>query len=252
MSKPKIAWWKIGDPNLMLGSLISVLEKHDITIIRTKRLSNEFIDACITNKNKCFIHLHINGMAQTQFEPNIPTVRETFFQLKRLIDSGFPQKQILVVIEPILQNQNGLNAVKLLLKLFTEFKALRLRFVRFGLLQYAKLDKVFVISNQNIAKRITKNHPLSPYLVKEDSFFKAYYDLINEYKSIVTIDKGDEYLIGIRELLPFGLKNEWLDSSGVRHKLIEYGKNIKTRPNIPIVSVMTNQCSNRCLLCPYK
>ena len=43
-------------------------------------------------------------MGKTVFEPNIESVKFTFLQLKKLIDKGFPQKQILVVVNPILSN----------------------------------------------------------------------------------------------------------------------------------------------------
>jgi hypothetical protein len=252
-NKPIISYWKVGDPCLKLQYLSSKIT--DINIINTKRLTNEFIDFCILNKNRIFLHINITGAGKTIFEPNIPTVRESFFQIKRLLDLGFSQKQILVVVNPILQNDNGLNSLKLLLKVFTEFKPLRLRFIRFNLLHYRQLEdkpNQFVISNYNIVKR-SSTKQIMMYLTKNSSFMKDYYKLIDDYSAIISIDKGDEALIGIRELLPFGYKNEWIDeTTGNRIKLITYENNNKYKPIVNIISPSDSRCVNRCLLCPNK
>lgn len=251
--KPIISWWKSGDPCYKIDILRSKLT--DVNIINTKHLSDEFVQFCIEQKHRLFLHVNINGMGRTQFEPNIPTVKETFLQLKKLIDSGFSQKQILVFVNPILPNENGLKALKLLLRVFTEFKPLRLRYVRFQLLTYKQILKegknTYVISNQNIGKRPEVKR-LSNYLFNDYGFFKDYSNLLNEYQSIITIDKGDEYLIGIRELLPFGLKNEWIEFDGTRTKLIFYEKNNRFRPMLNIISdSKPTRCKNRCILCPH-
>jgi len=250
--KPIISYWSSNDPCLKLDILKSKLS--DITVINTKRLSDNFINLCLQNKHRIFLHLNITGMGKTPFEPNIPTVKETFFQLKKLIDSGFNHKQILVICDPILPNDNGLNALKLLLKLFTEYKILRLRFIRFSVLRYNEFDPgKFTIANYNIAKRDSTKH-IGNYLVKNASFFKDYYKLIDDYLSIISVDKGDEPLIGIRELLPFGYKNEWIDElTGERSKLINYENNNRFKPIVNIISNSNPvRCQNRCLLCPNK
>lgn len=243
--KPIISWWKSGDPNYKLDLLRNQLT--DINIINTKNLSDEFINICLEEKNRIFLHINITGMAKTIFEPNIQTIREVFFQLKKLIDSGFPQKQILVIVNPIIPNENGLKSLKLLLRLFTEFKELRLRFIRFNVLSYGKNSE---INNTNIAKRLNSNIA-KKYLFTTESFWKDYYKLIDEYKSIISIDKGDEYLIGIRELIPFGYKNEWFNSNGEREKLITYENGNKYKPMLNVISGKTVRCKNRCLLCSW-
>lgn len=249
-NKPIVSYWKSGDPCLKINSWRNKLT--EINVINTKHLSDEFIDILICEKHRIFLHLNITGMGKTIFEPNIPTVKETFFQLKKLIDNGFPQKQILVIVNPILPNNNGLNALKLLLRVFTEFKGLRLRNVRFNLLQYKNVENKFLISNENITKRGALK-PLNNFLIKNDSFITDYYKLISDYKSIITVDKGDEPLIGIKELLVFGYKNEWINSDGIREKLINYQDNNRYKPIVNIISSSFGiRCKNQCLLCPWK
>lgn len=248
-TKPVVSWWKSGDPCLYISKWINSLT--DINVINTKRISDEFIKICLENKNRIYLHINITGMGKTVFEPNIPTVKETFFQIKKLIDSGFPQKQILVLIDPILPNDNGLKALQLLLKVFTEFRPLRLRFIRFRVLNYKKIEDTskFTIGNYNIAKR-PEIKKYGNYLVNASGFFKDYYKLIEKYESIISVDKGDEALIGIRELIAFGYKNEWINEDGVKEKIINYEKGNKHKPLLNILSnVPAIRCKNRCLLC---
>ena len=194
-SKPIISYWQSGDPCLKINVWKNKLT--DINIINTKNITDEFIEICLKEKHRIFLHINITGMGKTMFEPKIPTVKEMFFKIKKLIASGFPQKQILIIVNPILPNDNGLNALKLLLKLFTEFKPLRLRFIKFVVLNYREVENKsnkYVVSNHNILKR-DSTKMIMPYLVKNASFFKDYYNLIDEYGAIISVDKGEESLI---------------------------------------------------------
>ena len=248
--KPIVSYWKSGDPCKKINIWKDKLT--DINIINTKNITDEFINICIENKNKIYLHINITGMGQTRFEPNIPTVKYIFFVIKKLIDLGFPQKQILVIVNPILPNDNGLNALKLLLKLFTEYKFLRLRFVRFNVLQYyVNENNQKIIKNKNITNR-NEIKPYLNYLINSDSFWKDYYKLLDEYKSIVSVDSGDEALIGVRELMAFSINNEWINSDNTRDKIIHYEKGNKYKPIVNLLSEKKAiRCSNRCLLCSW-
>ena len=194
--KPIVSWWKSGDPCLYIDKWKNSLTA--INIIETKHLSDEFIQICLNEKSRIFLHINITGMGKTLFEPNIPTVKETFFQIKKLIDSGFSQKQILVCVNPILPNENGLNVLKLILKVFTEFRVLRLRFIKFNVLHYFQIDNgKYIIGNKNIVSRDSTKNAME-YLTRSTTFWKDYYKLIDQYNSIISVDKGDEATIGIR------------------------------------------------------
>lgn len=249
--KPIVSYWKSGDPCLKIPVWRNKLT--EINVFNTKRLSDEFIEICLQEKNRMFLHVNISGMGQTPFEPNIPSVKETFFQIRKLIISGFPQKQILVVVNPILSNDNGLKALKLLLRVLTEFKQLRLRNVRFKVLGYKSLENgKYIVGNENIASR-KSTQMMGQYLTKSPTFFNDYYKLISDYESIITVDKGEESLIGIKELIAFGYKNEWIDENGNRDKIIFYEKNNRHKPIVNLLSpTYPTRCVNRCLLCPWK
>lgn len=270
--KPIVSYYKNFDPTLSYEWINKLTE---INIINTKVLNQEFCDIVLQNKNKIFLHVTISGMGKTPFEPNIPSVKTTFDYLKYLVNNGFPINQILIIINPILPNDNGLKALKLLLKVLTEYRELRLRWVRTNLLIYKtvadlydskfKQDKKnlkyykefggkYIISNNNILNRMSELKPVLPYLFKQDSFYKEYYKLLDQYRSIINIDAGDMGTISVRELQPFGYNNIWTDENNIKTKIIDYEKNNKFKPIVNIISKggsKTIRCKNRCKLCPY-
>jgi hypothetical protein len=192
----------------------------------------------------------ISGMGKTPFEPNTPTVRETFTMLKSLFDSGFPSRQVLVVVDPVIPNDNGLNSLKLLLRLFSEFPTLRLRFMRFRVLKYGEDNR---INNYNIRYRMKGYPALREYIVNVNSFNKSYRDIINKYRSIITVDSGEEPLLGSRELLTLGYKNEWVEPDGTVSKVINYANGNKYDPIVnDLCQGKPVRCSTRCVLCPYR
>ena len=236
----------------------------EVNVIRTKVLTPDFVQWCIVNKNKVFLHIVISGMGKTQFEPNIPTVKIMFEYLKILISNGFPQKQILIIIDPIVQNNNGLKALQLLLKLFTEYRDLRLRFIRFNTLKYRKSvesdrTKVFnqytektsyVVSNPNITRRF-EFKKIAIFLRHDSNFYKELIILKRKYENIISIDHDTEPLIGVRELMAFGYNNSWNYPDGRVDKIIHYKDGNKFKPIVNELS-STYRCSNRCLLCTFR
>lgn len=267
--KPIVSWYKNFDPCNDTSSWQTRLT--DINIINTRNLTDDFVEFCASNKNKIFLHVYISGMGNTAFEPKIPTVKQIFLQVMKLLEKGFPQKQILIVINPILSNDNGLKALKLLLRILTEFKGLKLRWLRMNLLHYKPVESLipkeklkvnnqfkfggkFVIANDNILKRTSEIKQVMPYLFKQDAFYREYNNLIIKYKSIINIDSGDEYSIGIRELMAFGYNNVWEHKNGIKTNIITYENNNRFKPNVNILSkggTKTFRCLNRCKLCPY-
>lgn len=253
--KPVVSWYQAGDPT---EDFLWVDKLTEINVINTKKLTDKFIKICLENKHCIFLHFKLTGLNSTVFEPKIPPVRECFYQLKKLIDNGFPQKQILVEINPIIPNSNGIKALKLILKLFTEYRDIRLRFIRFQVLQLArdfhKSDKTS-FKNQNLNKRGELFKYKQFFANDSESFWKDYYNLMKDYSAIITIDKGDESIIGVRELLAFGYKNEWIsyDQNGLsyRDKIIHYEKGNKYKPIVNDISTRKLRCPNRCLLCPW-
>lgn len=63
------------------------------------------------------------------------------------------------------------------------------------------------------------------------------------------IDTGDEPLIGITELMAFGLNNKNDDGTPI----IPYENGNRSKPLVNIISARNPvRCQNRCLLCPFR
>lgn len=252
--KPIISYWKETDPT---RKNLDVLRSRltEVNIIRTKRLTPEFNQFCIENKDRLYLHIVINGMGKTLLEPNIPSVRDMFVLIRSLIDNGFPNNKILIIVDPVLPNINGINAIKFLLRLFTEFSFLRLRRIKFKLLPFYK-DKSakYQLANKNISTRKYSMVNANMFLQHHGyEFFNQYNKLKQQYVDIIEINDESEPIIGVRELLTFGLNNSWKNEDGTISKLIEYENNNVQKPIVNIISGKNNsRCSNRCLLCPLK
>ena len=274
-NKPIVSYYSGNDPTKTMNIENGWTTKlTDINIVTTKNLTDEFVDFCVMNKHRIFLHIVINGMGKSILEPNIPSVREMFIYTSGLIKKGFPQKQILIIVNPILSNDNGIKSLELLLRAFTEFKLLRLRYIKFQLLTYKNVDDFkkqttdesphiikmskqsyrnkYVVANQNILKR-PSTKGIMQYLNKTDYFWKAYQQLLNKYRNIITIDSGEESLIGVRELIVFGYNNTWTNPDGSVEKIIVYENGNKFKPIVKYLNQKnTFRCSNKCLLCPFR
>lgn len=274
-NKPIVSYYSGNDPtktmNIENGWTTKLTE---VNVIVTKNLTDEFVDFCVMNKHRIFLHIVINGMGKSILEPNIPSVREMFIYTSGLIKKGFPQKQILIIVNPILSNDNGIKSLELLLRAFTEFKLLRLRYIKFQLLTYKNVDDFkkqttdesphiikmskqsyrnkYVVANQNILKR-PSTKGIMQYLNKTDFFWKAYQQLLSKYRNIITIDSEIEALIGVRELIPFGYNNTWTNTDGSVEKIIVYENGNKFKPIVKYLNQKNPvRCSNKCLLCVFR
>lgn len=247
--RPVVSYWRCGDIDLNYSNISNKMT--EINVLTTRVVSDKLIEFCANNQKSIYLHIVVNGMAGTAFEPNIPPVAVMFGQIQKLL-KVFPKRQILVICDPVIPNPNGLKAIELLLRLFSEYK-LKLTYMRFTLLSYANIERagkaVDVIANRNISKRITP--ALAQYVEKDPGFFRDYYLLVAKYKSIIHVDNGMESLIGVRELLPFGYRNEWIDGNGQRSKLVEYENNNRNKPITNVISE-NKRCHFGCVLCPFK
>jgi len=264
--KPIISYYANFDPTLNMDSWTNKIT--DINIITTKVITDKFINFVVHHKNKVFIHFVCNGTGGTVLEPNIPNLKQSFYTLKSLIDAGFPQKQILVIIKPVIQNDNGIKSIKLMMQLFSKFKLLKLRYVRIELLRYYKNDTfnkpketidnyssiintnknksyTYEIANKNISKRfktISSKQIKHELLTKSSNFYREYRQLIDDYKAIITVDDENEPIIGGRELRALGY---------VANGMIRRVKG-KPQPDNWLSNSRPIRCLNRCLLCPHQ
>ena len=100
---------------------------HEGNIIITKSLTNKLLEKLIEHKERCILHMTCTGMGGTKIEPFVPTIEKTRKQLKKLIESGFPIKQIVLRIDPIVPTEKGVQTAKNVLTLFSDLHIPRVR-----------------------------------------------------------------------------------------------------------------------------
>lgn len=97
--KPKVGITERGDPSLNFDWVSKLL---CLNIIITKNLTSEMIKHLTNNKTRIILHITCTGFGGSNIEPNIPTIKETYVQICRLIAAGFPTEQIVLRIDPII------------------------------------------------------------------------------------------------------------------------------------------------------
>lgn len=116
----------------------------EANIIITKNLSNKLIDRLIENKDKCILHTTVTGMGGTKIEPFVPKPEKSLEKVLDLIQKGFPAKQIVLRIDPIVVTEKGVNTA---IDVLESFKDTGIERVRISFLDMYKHTKERFISN---------------------------------------------------------------------------------------------------------
>lgn len=97
-------------------------------IIITRDLSSSlFLQKLLEHKTNIILHVIVNGFGNTPMEPYSPHPRKMFMDIQRLIASGFPKNQIILRIDPVIPNEQGISALKLVLETFSSLRIKRCR-----------------------------------------------------------------------------------------------------------------------------
>lgn len=222
---------------------------HEGNIIITKSLTNKLLEKLIEHKERCILHMTCTGMGGTKIEPFVPTVEKTRKQLTKLIESGFPIKQIVLRIDPIVPTKKGVDTAKNVLTLFSDLHIPRVRIS-------------FLDMYNHVKTRFNDNNVPLPY----DSFhassklrFEAYEELkflalSLGYGKVVTCGEP-----GFDET-PC-LSQEDIDILGLQDKIILEGKKEQRttcscpqnkKELIPYKERTEHKCGHGCIYCYMK
>lgn len=100
---------------------------HDANIIITKRLTNPLIQKLVENKDKIILHLTCTGWGGTEIEPLVPDAVTTRAMFKKLIRAGFPVSHVVLRIDPIIYDVQGVEKLNHILDLFEDSGITRYR-----------------------------------------------------------------------------------------------------------------------------
>jgi hypothetical protein len=74
----------------------------DVNIIISKELTDSMIMKLVSNKDKIIFHHTITGHGGTEVEPGVKSPEHEFEQFKKLLAAGFPLKQYVLRLDPII------------------------------------------------------------------------------------------------------------------------------------------------------
>ena len=135
--KFKIGVTERGDAAVHLNEWVDKAPGLDAIVAITKSVTPELTDFILTPgiKAKTILHTTITGYGGTRLEPGAPPPEESYALISGMIAGGFPAKQIVLRIDPIIPTEKGLEHVR---KLLGMFKSTGIKRVRFSFLQYYK------------------------------------------------------------------------------------------------------------------
>lgn len=99
------------------------LNQVDGAILITKNITEEFSEALLRQHNNGFpiiLHATCTGWGNSHFEPNVPTPTEQLTAAYRLLERGFPLKQLVLRIDPIIPTTVGMRRFSEVLQIANE------------------------------------------------------------------------------------------------------------------------------------
>lgn len=97
-----------GDASLDL-SWAPKLTNVDGAILITKNITPKFISEVIAQTKPLIVHATCTGWGSTYVERYVPDYKTQLSNIQHLIDAGFPKERIVLRIDPIIPNEEGLS-----------------------------------------------------------------------------------------------------------------------------------------------
>ena len=107
-------------------------------IIISKSINDALINALIAYKDKIIVHITCTGFGGSILEPNVPNKLWTRTQVDKLIAGGFPVKQMVLRVDPIIPTKRGLKTAESVLDLFDTSGIERVRYSFIDMYRHVK------------------------------------------------------------------------------------------------------------------
>jgi DNA repair photolyase len=187
---------------------------YDAKIIITQNLTPKLIEKLVENKEKCILHMTVTGMGGSKIEPFVPEPIKMLDAVNKLVYSGFPVKQIVLRVDPIVPTEKGIETALNTMLLFQNVGITRLRVSFLDMYKHTK-------------ERFTNNHINLPYEtfhanenIRKEAFNKIYeygiklgYDIIQTcgepgFESTPCISQMDIDILGLTQKIILAGKKE--------------------------------------------
>lgn len=219
-------------------------------LIITKRLTDKLIDKIVENKEKIILHCTVTGMGGSKIEPLVPKKEWSYQQVKKLIDKGFPVKQIVLRVDPIVPTEKGIETAIDVINLFMDLGIKRVRIS-------------FLDMYKHVKERFNNEKVKLPY----NTFHATDVSRLNALQMIINVtvrnnidleicgepNIGDMYL----KTTPC-LSQKDVDILGLTDKITLIGnKEARTHcgcseNKTELIKDKPHQCNNKCLYCFWR
>ena len=108
MAKYKIGITERGDAGLDL-SWANKLDSVNGAIIITKEITPGCRKTLLEHKDKLILHATITGWGGTAIEPCVPPAADTLAEVVKLVEDGFPMKQAVIRVDPVIPSIEGID-----------------------------------------------------------------------------------------------------------------------------------------------
>lgn len=215
-------------------------------IIVSKNISNKLIEKLIENKDKCILHCTCTGMGGSKIEPFVPDTKQTVKQILKLINQGFPVKQIVLRIDPIIPTEKGVETAMSVLEMFKELGIKRLRMSFLDMYKHVKerfIDISIKIPYESFHADL--NVRKNAYNTLYNKAIECGFEIIQTcgepgFESTPCISQMDIEILGLSDEIKLEGSKEQRTHCGCPSNKKEL---IKDKPH---------QCSHKCLYCFWK
>lgn len=218
---------------------------YDCNIIITKRLTDKLIDKLVENKDKIILHLTCTGYGSTILEPFVPTVEQTHEKFLRLIEKGFPIRQVVLRIDPCIPTEKGKQTM---INVIESFKNDNIMRVRFSILDMYKHVKERFVDKGLPIPYDTFHAPLKDRM--------EMYDILKAYGSTFNFDVEACGEPGIDSISCLSQKD--IDILGLTDKITLIGNKEQRKSchcpanKTELLRGKPHRCENSCLYCFWK
>lgn len=242
----KFGTTEISDPSFHLEIFDNL---YDGNLIITKRLTPKLIEKLVEHKDKIILHCTITGMGGTKIEPLVPTKEIMYQHVMELIEKGFPVKQIVLRVDPIVPTEKGIKTALSVIDLFKDSGIKRVRFS-------------FLDMYPHVKKRFKENNiplPYETFHADEVMRHDAYVQIINFCRAHnLETEICGEPQIGFLDITLPCLSQKDVDILGLTDKIQLIGnKDARKTCGCPqnkseLIKDKPKQCNNGCLYCFWK
>lgn len=218
---------------------------HKANIIITKRLTDDLISELLNHKDECILHLTVTGYGGSVVEPNTPTSDWSKNQFSKLINGGFPIKNAVLRLDPVIPTKKGIETALSVMDKFSQYKIKRLRIS-------------FLDMYKHVKQRFSENGLPVPY-----ESFHASFDVRKEALNILT-ERAEKYEMPVEVCGEPGLESipcisqKDLEILGLSEEITLSGKkNQRSSCSCPenkteLLRQKPHRCQNNCLYCFWK